>query len=350
MIFRQKNKMVMNACELYCFSQHLSDIFTRDIILDFQPAITRTPTVTKQITLNSPQLPHISFSGDDSLISSLSAPVNRRLFGTPQQQHHTRGASTPIVEKKNLLAPIQEVVIDLDSHQYVDDDSNDDIRPSTANKALEELQKVSSKRKRLERDLFGNIDDLFGDETYEDPQAKKARTEEERDMEMIEKILETRKKLQAQNKAVRNDEVSRLEALHAFKMRNLSYSVPPWPFIPLKRSDGETVYVRFHSNDYETKAINEIKAAPCIGSLLGENKEKIWEEANELTLKRLNNKEVSIQEQLQPIVVEPTADKENRLWVEKYKPRKYVDLLSDEMTNRSLLYWLKMWDKIVFGK
>jgi len=35
----------------------------------------------------------------------------------------------------------------------------------------------------------------------------------------------------------------------------------------------------------------------------------------------------------------------DRLWVDKYKPRKYIDLLSDEMTNRSLLYWLKMWDK-----
>lgn len=40
----------------------------------------------------------------------------------------------------------------------------------------------------------------------------------------------------------------------------------------------------------------------------------------------------------------------SRLWVDKYKPRKYIDLLSDEMTNRSLLYWLKMWDKVVFGK
>lgn len=40
----------------------------------------------------------------------------------------------------------------------------------------------------------------------------------------------------------------------------------------------------------------------------------------------------------------------SNLWVEKYKPKKYVDLLSDEGTNRSLLFWLKMWDKVVFGK
>lgn len=277
----------------------------------------------------------ISFNGDDSQISSLTGPVNRRLFGTPKQPH-ARGASTPLVTK-NRMATIQEVA------------DIDDERPSTANRALEELERAANKRKRLERDLFGNIDDIFGNETYEDPEAKKARTEEERDFETIEKILETRRKLQEQSKAVRKDNLSRLEALHAFKMRNLSYNVPQWPFIPLRRSDDERVYVRFHSEDYETKAINEIKAAPAIGSLLGENKQKIWEEANELMLKRLNTKTVGTQEHA-AIVVEPTADKDTRLWVEKYKPRKYIDLLSDEMTNRSLLYWLKMWDKVVFGK
>ncbi|KAI8121802.1 Chromosome transmission fidelity protein 18 like protein [Lucilia cuprina] len=304
---------------------------------DYRPAVAANSTQIKpglsQVTLNSPQLSQISFNGDDSQISTLAGPVNRRLFGTPKQSH-ARGASTPLVAKSKM-PPIQEV-IDID-----------DMAPSTANKALEELERATLKRKRLERDLFGNIDDIFGNETYEDPEAKKARTEEERDLEIIEKILETRKKLQEQSKAVRKDNLSRLEALHAFKMRNLSYTIPQWPFMPLRRSDDERVYVRFHSEDYETKAINEIKAAPTIGSLLGENKQKIWDDANELILKRANSKAKEIQE---VIVVEPTADKDTRLWVEKYKPRKYIDLLSDEMTNRSLLYWLKMWDKVVFGK
>lgn len=38
------------------------------------------------------------------------------------------------------------------------------------------------------------------------------------------------------------------------------------------------------------------------------------------------------------------------LWVQKYKPRRYLDLLSDESTNRMLLHWLKLWDKVVFNK
>lgn len=37
------------------------------------------------------------------------------------------------------------------------------------------------------------------------------------------------------------------------------------------------------------------------------------------------------------------------MWVDKYRPRKYVDLISDESTNRTILKWLKMWDKVVFN-
>lgn len=40
----------------------------------------------------------------------------------------------------------------------------------------------------------------------------------------------------------------------------------------------------------------------------------------------------------------------NQLWVDKYRPKKYIELLSDENVNRKLLYWLKLWDKIVFDR
>ena len=38
------------------------------------------------------------------------------------------------------------------------------------------------------------------------------------------------------------------------------------------------------------------------------------------------------------------------LWVEKFRPRSYMQLLSDDGTNRTLLTWLKLWDKVVYGK
>lgn len=33
-----------------------------------------------------------------------------------------------------------------------------------------------------------------------------------------------------------------------------------------------------------------------------------------------------------------------------YKPRRYLELLSDESTNRILLRWIKLWDKVVFNR
>ena len=40
----------------------------------------------------------------------------------------------------------------------------------------------------------------------------------------------------------------------------------------------------------------------------------------------------------------------NELWLEKYKPLKFCDLLTDEKTNRDIITWMKSWDEIVFGR
>ena len=42
-------------------------------------------------------------------------------------------------------------------------------------------------------------------------------------------------------------------------------------------------------------------------------------------------------------------DENSELWLEKYKPKKYDDLLTDEKTNRDILTWLKSWDELVFN-
>ncbi|BBN02524.1 chromosome transmission fidelity protein 18 [Marchantia polymorpha subsp. ruderalis] len=39
-----------------------------------------------------------------------------------------------------------------------------------------------------------------------------------------------------------------------------------------------------------------------------------------------------------------------KLWVEKYAPKSFTELLSDEQTNREVLRWLKHWDFGVFGQ
>ncbi|XP_030636662.1 chromosome transmission fidelity protein 18 homolog [Chanos chanos] len=40
----------------------------------------------------------------------------------------------------------------------------------------------------------------------------------------------------------------------------------------------------------------------------------------------------------------------SRLWVDRFSPKHYTELLSDDFTNRCLLKWLKLWDTVVFGR
>lgn len=43
------------------------------------------------------------------------------------------------------------------------------------------------------------------------------------------------------------------------------------------------------------------------------------------------------------------AARNQKLWVDKYQPKGYADLLSPETINREVLEWLKAWDLCVFG-
>ncbi|KAI9789163.1 MAG: hypothetical protein M1816_006295 [Peltula sp. TS41687] len=43
-----------------------------------------------------------------------------------------------------------------------------------------------------------------------------------------------------------------------------------------------------------------------------------------------------------------TQEKRNLLWTEKYRARRYIDLVGDERTHRAVLGWLKRWDPIVY--
>ncbi|KAJ6653729.1 hypothetical protein lerEdw1_008755 [Lerista edwardsae] len=47
---------------------------------------------------------------------------------------------------------------------------------------------------------------------------------------------------------------------------------------------------------------------------------------------------------------EEDASSLHSLWVDRFTPRHYIELLSDDYTNRCLLKWLKLWDTVVFGK
>ena len=39
-----------------------------------------------------------------------------------------------------------------------------------------------------------------------------------------------------------------------------------------------------------------------------------------------------------------------QLWVDKYSPKSFLELLSNEQINREVICWLKSWDRCVFGR
>eukprot|EP01147_Barroeca_monosierra_P003527 gene3527-6145_t len=47
---------------------------------------------------------------------------------------------------------------------------------------------------------------------------------------------------------------------------------------------------------------------------------------------------------------EESGSFDTKLWVDEFAPRRYTDLLSDEVVNKRLLFWLKQWDQIVFDR
>ncbi|XP_055684158.1 chromosome transmission fidelity protein 18 homolog [Lutzomyia longipalpis] len=253
---------------------------------------------TQEIFPDSPAL---------SQISRIDS-INRRLF---DESVSLPNASTPLANRSTLM-------------------ENEEIPANPG-----------ARKRRL--DLYG--ENLFSPGWQMRQQQKKQKREEDRDTRMIEQIL-TARKLTHDMANCKGSNLTRLEQLHRFKMQNLSYLLPNYPFQALSRSDGERIYVRTHNEEFMEKALEEVGAqGRPLDSLLGDAKTQIWDEAREIILRRS-----STEEKPSEVAEEVIPGVQRDLWVEKYRPRRYRDLLSDETTNRCLLQWLKMWDKVVFNR
>ncbi|XP_037047401.1 chromosome transmission fidelity protein 18 homolog [Bradysia coprophila] len=264
------------------------------------------------------QLPSCSSS---SIVDQPIRQLNRKLFDSPYPTN-PRTSSTPF--------------------------SNAPAMPTTSTQLSQEIFRSGfGARKRCLEELFGDIQDIddIDDRNIETIIAKRQKTEEEIDLEMIERILELRKQRVVEVNAAKFDDLDQLEALQKFKEQNLSSSIPKYPFIPI-RSDGDRIYVRFHSEDFESERIREIQCGKSFGSIMSvAAKEQMWALAQKMVGDRM-----TATASIPDVVVTTDNLIDSNLWVEKYRPKKYLDLLSDESTNRNLLKWLKMWDKIVFQR
>lgn len=49
-----------------------------------------------------------------------------------------------------------------------------------------------------------------------------------------------------------------------------------------------------------------------------------------------------------PVISKEPSRKSSVLWTEKYRAKRFTDLIGDERTHRNVMHWLKRWDPIVY--
>ncbi|KAJ2699057.1 Chromosome transmission fidelity protein 18 [Coemansia sp. IMI 209128] len=139
------------------------------------------------------------------------------------------------------------------------------------------------------------------------------------------------------------------------------YSLPPesGDFIASRNSRGKSLYFALRSDIEVSKQMDRI------ATLRGEDRMSssqinrvVADIEGELdTAQALHASEMEMVEMLEVSAISPQAKEhapavtaDSRLWVDKYRAQTFLDLVSDERTNRAVMQWLKEWDYCVFGR
>ncbi|XP_018570059.1 chromosome transmission fidelity protein 18 homolog [Anoplophora glabripennis] len=267
---------------------------------------------------------------------------DEELYQPPPKSRKSLDFSTPSTSQVNENPPSE---------------SSNDIQPlSSVNDLFFDTQtegsifpsQQSNSKKRTVDELFGDIDDIEDDIIFDDhPNVKKQKSDaHSEDLALIDHILELRK-LSKEKHCITTKKDYSASSIERDK-RNLSYSVPKYPFITITRQDKERIYVRFHSEDFEKEDTDRIVKEISFHGVMGDGFKEIWNEAcNLINVQMDSSKTLEVDNELSII---QQIDENKQLWADLYKPRKYLELLSDESTNRIMLRWMKLWDKAVFNR
>lgn len=133
-------------------------------------------------------------------------------------------------------------------------------------------------------------------------------------------------------------------------------------YVSVTDSSGSRVYLR-QTEDTGTKVVDCRLVPNSQGALgllvmpIGVLREQEAEKRHQRIMEesqRVTNLLASSVDDVQPDEedhdAEDTEGRTSRLWVDRFSPQQYTELLSDEFTNRCLLKWLKLWDTVVFGR
>ncbi|XP_071574574.1 chromosome transmission fidelity protein 18 homolog isoform X2 [Temnothorax nylanderi] len=218
----------------------------------------------------------------------------------------------------------------------------DSIPSNSKKRSYEELvgdNIPSSSKKRSYEELFGDISDFLDTDVSvdvniaEEPREKKLRWDQPKDV--IKKILNARQLLHEHN----GD--TSMKISYDNKKNSISLRVPSWNFMAVTRSyDSQRLYIRVRNTQNNIK-----QSTQPVANLCSIPYTQLKTQAKEIMAKK---RELSRQPPSDLCDTKNIINDE--LWVDKYRPRSYLELLSDETVNRQFLHWLKLWDKIVFNQ
>ncbi|XP_042861945.1 chromosome transmission fidelity protein 18 homolog [Penaeus japonicus] len=174
--------------------------------------------------------------------------------------------------------------------------------------------------------------------------------EHEADMDLINRILETRKGL---HRTELLDAVQTVNVCERPKHEARIYKrLPDGAFQAVTTEAGKRYYLTKIEEDEWDSQVKSITASQKSNCLLNIPYSQLKAQAEQEQIRQDARRARSLQEAEDSGLESGVEDEEvvkDTLWVEKYKPKQYLDLLSDESTNRTVLHWVKLWDKLVFG-
>ncbi|KAH9966853.1 P-loop containing nucleoside triphosphate hydrolase protein [Russula dissimulans] len=123
--------------------------------------------------------------------------------------------------------------------------------------------------------------------------------------------------------------------------QNMSRAEPVLPRPSLRSStfDGKSIFLKRKSRR---------ASAPdkSMGNLLDTPIHRLLDELSAATAQRLMHSDSDPSTSKDP----SSPSTEETLWVDRYRPKRFTDLLGDERVHREVLAWVKQWDLCVFGK
>ena len=141
--------------------------------------------------------------------------------------------------------------------------------------------------------------------------------------------------------------------------------------VPVTASDGRRVFVRRESapvaDDAAADPMTAALAAATVHagakklSLLSDSVQDMLDRIEERKRaealnerQRLDERQRRVREGLPADAIDADAlgsgPRSDRLWVDKYSPKRFNELLSEDKVNREVLHWIKAWDGVVFKK